>query len=114
MPSNSINSQESFLVEGGSVQHFMPRQEYGGAAFSLRWIPDAVTFAVAITLLVLLGAWTHTDHGPVELMDYWYVGFWLLPLLGITGLKVGQVLGYTMILMAAVFLIKAGCLLLLL
>ncbi|WP_344957852.1 short-chain fatty acid transporter [Zobellella aerophila] len=40
--------------------------------------------------------------------------FWLLPLLGITGLKVGQILGYTMILMAAVFLINAGCLLLLL
>lgn len=39
--------------------------------------------------------------------------FWLLPLLGITGLRVGQVLGYTAILMLAVFVICAGSLLLL-
>lgn len=39
--------------------------------------------------------------------------FWLLPLLGITGLRVGQVLGYTAILMLAVFVLCAGCLLLL-
>ncbi|MDB6178467.1 TIGR00366 family protein [Paracoccus sp. Z330] len=39
--------------------------------------------------------------------------FWLLPLLGITGLKVGQVLGYTAILMVLAFTLCAGCLLVL-
>lgn len=39
--------------------------------------------------------------------------FCLLPLLGITGLKVGQVLGYTAILMLPVFILCAGSLLLL-
>ncbi|WP_431024786.1 hypothetical protein [Halomonas sp. H5] len=37
----------------------------------------------------------------------------MVPLLGITGLKVGQVLGYTAILMLAVFVLCAGSLLLL-
>ncbi len=36
--------------------------------------------------------------------------FWLLPILGITGLKVGQVLGYTIILMLLLMTINVGCL----
>ena len=46
------------------------------AAFSTRWIPDAFVFAVGLSVLVYLLALGLTDHGPLQLVDDWYTGFW--------------------------------------
>ncbi|MDA2807394.1 short-chain fatty acid transporter [Nocardiopsis suaedae] len=46
------------------------------AAFSTRWIPDAFVFAVGLSVLVYLLALGLTDHGPLQLVDDWYAGFW--------------------------------------
>ncbi|GAA3754947.1 short-chain fatty acids transporter [Spinactinospora alkalitolerans] len=46
------------------------------AAFSTRWIPDAFVFAIALSVLVYLLALGLTDHGPLQLVDDWYAGFW--------------------------------------
>jgi short-chain fatty acids transporter len=46
------------------------------AAFTTRWLPDAFVFAIALTVVVYLLALGLTDHGPLELVDDWYAGFW--------------------------------------
>ncbi len=46
------------------------------ANISTRWIPDAFVFAVALSALVYLVALFATDHGPYQLVQDWYEGFW--------------------------------------
>ncbi|MGO9136597.1 MAG: short-chain fatty acid transporter [Syntrophales bacterium] len=69
----------------------------GLANWALRWIPDAMIFALALTVIVFLAAWGLTSHGPVQLVDDWVKGFWVLltfamqmSLLMITGFTVAD------------------------
>jgi len=42
------------------------------------WIPDPFVFALALTLIVGLLALAMTGSGPLDVLSYWYDGFWLL------------------------------------
>ncbi|MBB4930999.1 short-chain fatty acids transporter [Lipingzhangella halophila] len=46
------------------------------ANFSTRWIPDAFVFAIALSVLVYVAGLFLTDHGPYQLVQDWYAGFW--------------------------------------
>lgn len=46
------------------------------AAFTTRWLPDAFVFAIILSVIVYLMALGLTDHGPLQLIDDWYAGFW--------------------------------------
>ncbi|QDR81826.1 short-chain fatty acid transporter [Sporomusa termitida] len=46
--------------------------------WSLNWVPDSMVFVLALTVIVYLMALVFTDHGPVELVDDFASGFWLL------------------------------------
>ena len=46
------------------------------ATFSTRWVPDAFVFAILLTLLVYVLGLIFTDHGPIQLIQDWYAGFW--------------------------------------
>ena len=41
-------------------------------------IPDAFVFAILLTLVAGLCAWTFTDSSAGEVLDAWFTGFWLL------------------------------------
>lgn len=60
------------------VQRAMQRLGEGVAAFSTRWIPDALSIAIALTLAIYFAALVATDSGPIELVEAWYDGFWNL------------------------------------
>ncbi|MBN8412574.1 short-chain fatty acid transporter [Halomonas cupida] len=63
---------------GRSFSSFMQRLGDGAASFGIRWIPDPFALAVILTLMVFGAALAFTPHGPVELIDQWYGGFWRL------------------------------------
>jgi len=46
--------------------------------WSLNWIPDSMVFVVALTLIVYVMALGLTRHGPLELLDDYAKGFWVL------------------------------------
>lgn len=46
------------------------------AWFSTRFVPDAFVFALLLTFVVYVVALVSTDHGPLQLVDDWYGGFW--------------------------------------
>ncbi len=46
--------------------------------WSVRWVPDAMVFVLALTVIVFLMAWGLTKHGPLQLVDDWVKGFWVL------------------------------------
>ena len=76
---------------------FLSRLTEGLANWALRWIPDAMIFALALTLIVFFAGWGLTHHGPVQLIDDWVKGFWALltfamqmSLLMITGFTVAD------------------------
>lgn len=48
------------------------------SAWSVRYIPDAMVFVLALTVIAFLMAWGLTDHGPFQLVDDWVKGFWVL------------------------------------
>lgn len=48
----------------------------GLASFSTRWVPDAFVFAVLLTFCVYALGLVFTDHGPLQLIEDWYGGFW--------------------------------------
>jgi short-chain fatty acids transporter len=48
------------------------------AGFSTRWVPDAFVFAILLTVLVYVLGLIFTDHGPIQLIQDWYDGFWEL------------------------------------
>ncbi len=63
-----------------------PRSERGAlhtfvasfSRWSVRWVPDAMVFVLALTVLVFFMAWALTKHGPLQLIDDWVKGFWVL------------------------------------
>lgn len=67
------------------------------ARWSTRWVPDAMVFVLALSVVVFFLAWGLTPHGPVQLVDDWVKGFWVLltfamqmSLLMITGFAVAD------------------------
>ncbi|MDD9727159.1 TIGR00366 family protein [Roseovarius sp. SK2] len=48
------------------------------AEISIRWMPETFTFAVLVTVIVFLCAWLGTETRPVQIVEYWYGGFWSL------------------------------------
>ncbi len=85
--SNALKEKETMLS----------RLTGGLAKWALRWIPDAMIFALALTVIVFFAAWGLTSHGPVQLVDDWVKGFWVLltfamqmSLLMITGFTVAD------------------------
>lgn len=46
------------------------------AALTTRWLPDAFVFAIILSVIVYLMGWGLTDHGPLQLIEDWYTGFW--------------------------------------
>lgn len=50
----------------------------GFSHWSFRWVPDAMVFVLALTVIVYLMAWGLTSHGPVQLVHDWVKGFWIL------------------------------------
>ena len=48
------------------------------AEFSRRYTPDSFVFAILLTLLIYVLALFLTPHGPFQLIQDWYQGFWNL------------------------------------
>ncbi len=48
------------------------------AEFSRRYTPDSFVFAILLTLLIYVLALFLTSHGPFQLIQDWYQGFWNL------------------------------------
>lgn len=46
--------------------------------WSLNWVPDSMVFVLALTGIVFFMAWGLTSHGPLELIDDYQKGFWML------------------------------------
>lgn len=46
--------------------------------WSLNWVPDSMVFVLVLTIIVYLMALVFTQHGPIELIDDYSKGFWLL------------------------------------
>lgn len=46
--------------------------------WSLNWVPDSMVFVVALTMVVFLLALGLTPHGPMELLNDYAQGFWIL------------------------------------
>jgi len=42
-----------------------------------RWLPDSFSFAIILTFVAMVMALTITKTAPIDLMEYWYKGFWL-------------------------------------
>ena len=50
-------------------------------SFSLvctRWMPESLVFVFALTFFVFALAWAVTPHGPIQLIDDYLKGFWIL------------------------------------
>jgi short-chain fatty acids transporter len=43
-----------------------------------RYIPDAFVFAIGLTILTAISAWSLADASPLAVLDGWYRGFWIL------------------------------------
>ncbi len=48
------------------------------SAWSVRWIPDSMVFVMVLSMVAFFMAWGLTGHGPVQLVDDWVKGFWVL------------------------------------
>lgn len=48
------------------------------ATLTMKWIPDALAIAVALTLVVYFSALFTTEYSATQLIDQWYGGFWNL------------------------------------
>ncbi len=46
--------------------------------WSLRWVPDSMVFVLGLSVAIYIMAWALTPHGPVELVNDWVKGFWVL------------------------------------
>ncbi len=46
--------------------------------WSLRWVPDSMVFVLGLSVAIYVMAWALTPHGPVELVNDWVKGFWVL------------------------------------
>jgi short-chain fatty acids transporter len=50
----------------------------GFAQWAFRWVPDALVFALILTVIVFFAGWGLTSHGPDKLVADWLKGFWIL------------------------------------
>lgn len=48
------------------------------AEWSLRFVPDSMVFVLALTIVVYFMALGLTKAGPLEIVDHWVKGFWVL------------------------------------
>jgi len=46
--------------------------------WSLRYVPDSMVFVLALTIVVYFMALGLTDSGPLQIVDHWLQGFWVL------------------------------------
>lgn len=46
--------------------------------WSLRWVPDSMVFVLALSVLVYFMALGLTKSGPLQIIDHWVKGFWVL------------------------------------
>ena len=46
--------------------------------WSLRWVPDSMVFVLGLSVAIYIMAWALTPHGPIELVNDWVKGFWVL------------------------------------
>jgi short-chain fatty acids transporter len=46
--------------------------------WSLNWVPDSMVFVVTLTVVVYFMGLLLTEHGPLELLDDYAKGFWIL------------------------------------
>lgn len=46
--------------------------------WSLRWVPDSMVFVLVLSVLVYFMALGLTPSGPVQIVDHWVKGFWVL------------------------------------
>jgi len=91
MPINQV--QVSRNTESSAVNRFIT----WFSAWSMRWIPDSMVFVLVLTMVAFFMAWGLTKHGPLQLVDDWVKGFWVLisfamqmALLMITGFAVAE------------------------
>ncbi len=50
----------------------------GFTEWSLNWVPDSMVFVLAMTIIVYVMGLVFTDHGPLQLLDDYAGGFWVL------------------------------------
>lgn len=55
---------------------FIERFGYRLSAWVERWMPSPFLFAIILTYIVFGAGLAATDSGPVELVGFWYDGFW--------------------------------------
>ena len=46
--------------------------------WSMRWIPDSMVFVLVLSVLVYFMALGLTKSGPIDIIDHWVKGFWVL------------------------------------
>ena len=46
--------------------------------WSLNWVPDSMVFVISLTMVVYVAALVLTPRGPLELLDDYAAGFWVL------------------------------------
>ncbi|MEA4838152.1 MAG: TIGR00366 family protein [Rhodospirillaceae bacterium] len=69
--SNAIYINKESKVDGrGFVDKF--------TEWSLNWVPDSMVFVCFLTMIVYILGLTMTNHGPLELIDDYAKGFWVL------------------------------------
>ncbi|HTY21724.1 MAG TPA: TIGR00366 family protein [Desulfomonilaceae bacterium] len=69
MPEQNGNNNESTMLS---------RFTEGFAQWAFRWIPDALVFALILTVIVFFAGWGLTKHDPEQLVGDWIKGFWVL------------------------------------
>lgn len=65
-----LGLKDSPARQRGIVDHF--------TEWSLNWVPDSMVFVTVLTVIVYLMAVTLTKHGPLEVLDDYAKGFWVL------------------------------------
>ena len=68
----------------GTSSEIRPEKSTGGGIvdrfteWSLNWVPDSMVFVAALTLIVYVLGLVFTKHGPLEMLDDYAKGFWIL------------------------------------
>jgi short-chain fatty acids transporter len=68
----------SAKADTNNNETMLSRFNAGFAKWATRWVPDALVFALVLTVIVFFVGWGLTKHGPIELVDDWVKGFWML------------------------------------
>lgn len=65
-------------VSNGNNETILSRFTIWFAQWAFRWVPDALVFALVLTVIVFFAGWGLTNHGPGQLVGDWLKGFWIL------------------------------------